>query len=374
LALTDCVRSGEVCVPEAVIRRAKGFVLDEVAIESDLRSFERRKVLESKDGVYLCKVKLFQRWLVAQGYYQILTTFVDHEELAKTKQREELLRVKDDEVLTLVDGWDIYLGRRVSEQQVLAWLAQFATLEERRLMFGVLRAIHFYSTDHIRAKLSEAHGIVTRGTTWHRKHGDSTKRRDVVVTYLDGPGHSGAEYARRYGDENLIYPDNIVSIEQTENLLKKRGDNNGVVLIDDFIGSGKTLAELIKANLPQLHSLAEASEGKMFLIVVCGLGDGVSCVQKVIEDQDLKLRLHVLDMYGQSDGVFGPGSSVFQDEGQRIRARDVAYKYGLELLPDWPLGYGNSEATIVLDNKIPNNSLPILWVERKGWRPLFRRL
>jgi len=374
LAFTDCVRNGERCDPESVAHRARGFLFDDISIEPDLRSFERRKVLESKDGVYSCTVKLFQRWLVAQGYFQILTTFVDHEELARTKQRDELLRIKDDEVLALVESWDIYLGRRISEQQVSAWLAQFSTLEERRLMLGVLRAVRFYSTDQIRTKLSEAHGIVTRGTTWHRKHGESTRRRDVVVTYLGGPGHSGAEYARRYGDENLIFPDNVVTIDDVEELLKKRGENNGVILIDDFIGSGQTVGGLITASSGQLQSVAAASGEKTFLIVVCGLADGIARVQRVIEDTGLKLRLHVLDTQGSLDGVFGPGSKVFPEEGQRTRARDVAFKYGLELLPEWPLGYGNSEATIVFDHNIPNNCLPILWSEKKGWRPLFRRL
>jgi hypothetical protein len=117
--------------------------------------------------------------------------------------------------------------------------------------------------------------------------------------------------------------------------------------------------------------------GGLFLLIVCGLEQGMSRVQAVITDKQLKLSFHVLDVIRTAESVFGVNSGAFREENVRLQARDVAYKYGLELLPDWPLGYGNCEATIVLDNKIPNipnNCLPGLWAEKKGWRPLFRRL
>jgi hypothetical protein len=374
LSLTECIRRGEVPTASAIASRAKQFGLDDHAVEHDLRSFERRKVLESKSGVYGCKVKLFQDWLVSQGYYQILTTFVDSEALSQAVKHEESLRIKDDEILALVEKWDLFLGRRISEQQVRSWLNQFSTMEERHLMFGVLGALRFYSADQIRNKMRELHGIVTRGTTWHRKHGDSTKRRDIVVTYLDGPGHSGAEYARRYGDENQIFPDNILAIDQVEEFLKKRPDLKGVVVADDFVGSGGTVSGLISQHAERLRAISATVEDRLFLGIVCGMEAGIRVVQSAIEHQSLKMRLHVMDLLQPADGVFGSASRAFDTELPRNRGRDVAYKYGLELLPEWPLGFGGCEATIVFDNKIPNNCLPILWVEKKGWRPLFRRL
>ena len=374
LALAECVRNGETCSTDAIVARARSFALDDIAVGHDLRGFERRKVLESKDGVYNCKVLLFQQWLVAQGYYQILTTFIDQEAMQRARENDEILRIKEDELLSVVESWDVYAGRRVSVEQVLAWLKQFTTLEERSLMFRVLKAVRFYSTDQIRSKLKEAHGIVTRGTTWHRKQYEVAKRRDMIVSYLGGVGNSGAEYARRYGDENAIFPDNIVPLEIVGDLLKKRTEVSGVVLIDDFLGSGQTTAAQLEANVDQLNGLSDLVGGRLFLLIVCGLEEGMSRVQAVIAEKHLELSFHVLDVVKSAESVFGVDSRAFREENIRLRARDVAYKYGLELLPDWPLGYGNCEATVVLDNKIPNNCLPVLWAERKGWRPLFRRL
>lgn len=374
LSLTECVRHGEIPTSDAIADRAKGFGLDQHVVEHDLRSFERRKVLENRNGAYGCKVRLFQDWLVSQGYYQILTTFVDNEGLSQALRHEEALRIKDDEMLALADKWDLFLARRISDQQIRSWLGQFVTIEERRLMFSVLQSLRFYSADQIRAKVHEIHGIVTRGTTWHRKHRETMKRRDVIVTYLDGPGHSGAEYARRYGDENQIYPDNICALNQVQELLTKRPDIKGVVMPDDFIGTGKTLSGLISTHSEELRSISGSVDEKVFLVVLCGIETGISAVQNVIDQKDLRIRLHVLDTLKPTEGVFGGNSPAFNSETERNRARDVAYKYGLELLPEWPLGYGGSEATVVFENKIPNNCLPILWVARKGWRPLFRRL
>ena len=61
---------------------------------------------------------LFQQWLVAQGYYQILTTFVDQEAVQRARENDEALRIKEDELLSVVESWDVYAGRRVSEEQV----------------------------------------------------------------------------------------------------------------------------------------------------------------------------------------------------------------------------------------------------------------
>ena len=201
---------------------------------------------------------LFQQWLVAQGYFQILTTFIDQEAMQRARENDELLRIKENELLAVVESWDVYAGRRISEEQVLAWLKQFTTLEERSLMFRVLKAVRFYSTDQIRSKLREAHGIVARGTTWYRKQYEIAKRRDIVVSYLGGVGHSGAEYARRYGDENAIFPDNVVPLESVGDILKKRGDLKGVVLVDDFLGSGETVATQLAANADQLNAISDA--------------------------------------------------------------------------------------------------------------------
>ena len=118
----------------------------------------------------------------------------------------------------------------------------------------------------------------------------------------------------------------------------------------------------------------EVTVDLLFLVVLCGLTVGVRKVELAAEAHGIRTRLHVLDAVSPSNAIFASESGSFSDDGRRLRARDVAYKYGQDLLPDWPLGYGNCEAAVVFDNKIPNNCLPILWVEKKGWKPLFRRL
>ena len=79
---------------------------------------------------------------------------------------------------------------------------------------------------------------------------------------------------------------------------------------------------------------------------MCGFEAGRARVQAAITEKQAQLKFSVLDVFESVAGVFGVNSGVFPKEDERLRARDVAYKYGLELLPDWPLrlrelrGYG----------------------------------
>ena len=115
-------------------------------------------------------------------------------------------------IAQLIGRWDLFLGRRITTEQVRAWLTQFKDESARRLMFTLLNGIRFYSGDRILGqKLREAHGIVGRSVVWQRKE-RQPKRRDLIVSALGGLAHSSAEYARRYADENMIYPDNVVDL------------------------------------------------------------------------------------------------------------------------------------------------------------------
>ncbi len=355
------------------MQAARAFQLLEPQVVAELREFERRQVLVNNEARYFPKVSLFARWLVEKGYQEIITTLLDRDALLQLKKQEEADRVKEEEIAALVHTWDLYLGQRITPEYVRAWLNQFQGAENQRLAFKILCGIRFYSADKIRQKLREAHGIVTRQIVWERK-ARQPKRRDLIVSALGGLAHSGAEYARRYADENQIYPENVVGLDELSDLVNKRADElKGIVFVDDFIGTGETLAKTFETLSPSTVSVLRTEGVLVWLLVVTGFRKGVLRVEESIAAQDLPVSIHICDPLDEGDMLFSDKSKVFSDPMERARAKDMAYECGVAVLPDAPFGYGDCQAAVVFESKIPNNCLPILWRATKTWKPLFKR-
>lgn len=377
LSWADCMRKGASQVTgarvEEIINAAKAVQLSDLQVENELRDFERRQILVSTDRRYSAKVVLFGRWLIERGYQDIVTALLDKDALIQFKNQEEINRVKEEEIAKLISTWDSFLGQRVGVESVRVWLNQFKGTENQRSAFKILQALRFYSADLIRQKMREVHGIVTRQIVWQRK-ARQPKRRDLVVSAIGGLAHSGAEYARRYADENQIYPDNVVALEQIPELLQgPDSEIKGVILVDDFIGTGDTLSGEIAKFPATVRDALEQTSTPVFLLVVVGYTKGIKVVEDAISRAALNISLHVCDIIPSDESMFGNRAKTFSTDDERLRAKDMAYEYGVGLVPKAPLGYGDTQAAIVFENKIPNNCPPILWQETSTWKPLFRR-
>lgn len=59
--------------------------------------------------------------------------------------------------------------------------------------------------------------------------------------------------------------------------------------------------------------------------------------------------------------------------------REFCYKYGQQICKGRELGYSNSQALVLFAHAVPNNTLPIIWVDKyedngvKYWQPLIAR-
>src|SRR5579872_5127236 len=63
-------------------------------------------------------------------------------------------------------------------------------------------------------------------------------------------------------------------------------------------------------------------------------------------------------------------AAIFESESDLRFARDVLLQIGRELYPAAPLGFGNLGALVAFHNSIPNNTLPIFWINGQvGERP-----
>jgi hypothetical protein len=240
-------------------------------------------------------------------------------------------------------------------------------------MFETLRHLRFYSSNAMRAKLQEAHGMVLRGVT-PRSIGERRKRSDILVSYLDGPGRSGAHYAKLYADENSVYYENVVEYSRIGQALAGNQNVQCLVFVDDFIASGNSASEHFR-NLVRDHATAiNSAKIALFFIAICGFGEGQARVDVSLGELGLTAHVHICDVLDASDKCFNDRSSIFPDPGLRDRARQVAYLHGVRLEKQIPLGFSDCQSVVVFEDNCPNNSLPILWSASNNWTPLFERI
>ena len=386
IALAETLKSHT--VPKSVlIERAVKQGLSELDIEIELQEFVRRQVLELKEEAYQCKVPFFEQWLQERGISEIITRYIDPDLLARYKQQEEEALIKSEEIVRLIrDRGDVgfyYKGQCLSEQKIDAWLKQFSTNVERRYIFRILQHFTFYTHSDIRARLNEAHNMVREDSIRFIKQYER-KRDDILVSYLDGPGKSGANHASLYVEIASILKNNIIERGRLKNVLsgiaRKPPEErpHSLVFIDDFIGTGDSACTYFR----QIHSicgnLLHESKLRVFFIAISGFEQGKLKIEDLLKDLQFDVRVRVCDLLGEADKCFSQASKIFPDPLERETAKNIAEKYGSRLVSSHALGFGNCQATIAFEDNCPNNTLPIFWsdarwLDAKRWIPLFKR-
>lgn len=127
---------------------------------------------------------------------------------------------------------------------------------------------------------------------------------------------------------------------------KKLGEDDYLVLIDDFIGSGKTLLECINQITMYGFDLH-----KVLIFTIAIQADGL----KLIEEKGIKVYYTHIEQKGISDYFEG------QDKNLKISKMQLIERK-LKYDEKFSLGFEKSEALISMI-KTPNNTFPIFWHE-----------
>lgn len=277
------------------------------------------------------------------------------------------------EITNLARKWGNYKGQTMTEDKVRSWLEQFGDIKDQRVIFKILNNLRYYSDSFVREKMAEVDGIVRRNIVRKVDKGKS-KRSDILVSYMDGPAKSGADFARLYADEAKIYVDSVVDKSKITDSLKVNNDIKAVVFVDDFVGTGNSASDYL-SNLSSIMRESTENRNLKFFFVVVAYIEGWRYLEKSIENLGLPIEVHACEILDEQAKCFGDRSSTFPDLNERDFAKKVAVTYGKEIVRRNPLGYGNLELAVVFERGCPNNSLPILWSESLTpvWMPLFKR-
>ena len=317
-------------------------------------------------------VSLFGDWLVERGPTAILTDFMDPAAVARLRQNAEAEYVRSEEIVSLVETWGTYRGARIGEDSVRAWLNQFDDLHHRRLMFQLLQGLRFVGRSEIREFLREGNEIVRRGIIFQREKGQR-RVREIAVSYVDGPGKSGASYASLYAEENGILAERVIEKSALERTLARLDEVQALVFIDDFLGTGSQAVTYLEELRPILARVVAKPGVKAYFLAVAGFGKAQDRVKDHLESWQIPVEVRVLKPMGEADRLFSDSSLAFPDPAVRLEAEAVARSYGSRIVVSHPLGFEGLGARVVFESSIPNNDPPILWGNGKGWKPLFER-
>lgn len=359
---------------ESIIAHARVFGVDLTNARAALEEFTRRDVLRSENESFRCVVPLFERWLTGRGYSEIITNAADREGYEALRVAEEAALVKSDEIVKLTQPWPPFRGRPVGAETVRAWLTQFGKVHNQRLMFKLLENLRFFDSLQIRTWLRQAQVMIDRtiDDVQRERYGMGKERRsDILLVRVGTPDKSGALYTKIYANENAIRSENIVDAGQLQKALDRNGSPKALVVVDDFVGSGNTLASAVV----ELDSVASASGLPGVPIVVVALvamESGLDHVRKALEGRDRRIEVRCSELLTPEDQPFSKSSRIFGPD-ERSEARALAAEKGALLVRKDPLGWSDSQALVVFEHSIPNNSLPILWADAASWMPLFPR-
>ena len=85
-------------------------------------------------------------------------------------------------------------------------------------MWKLLTRLRYVRETEIRSSLVTLHGILAKDLAL-KVAGRVPRIHDALVSYLDGPGKSGSQYAKIYGEENRIFHERIVEPTQIDKIV-----------------------------------------------------------------------------------------------------------------------------------------------------------
>ncbi|OAZ91382.1 ATP-binding protein [Halomonas sp. G11] len=355
--------------------------ISEVDVLPILMDFCRRGIMFEYENKYNIEIPLFESWLVNQGFSSLIADQLG-DELAEKKQKEEdNAYVKDIEIASLLQTWPSYKGIQITPTIVREWLAQVESHIQQRILFKLLSNLRFFGEAEVRKMFKNMHERNYSQFKLVVKTSKAQRRKDIWITYVDGPSKSGAQFAAYYAQENLISTTCIKEMSEINSLIKKSDFSSDqvstVVVVDDFIGSGDNLSSGMRHfHESNGHALKNASVN-VLVAVVCATKDGEDMVRGELTSLDAEYDLIVCETLSSSNIAFDSSNSIWSDESEMFAAKDLCQRLGVRVDKNHPLGYKDQGLLVVFSRNCPNNTLPIMHSTGRGgnlWNPLFERV
>lgn len=262
------------------------------------------------------------------------------------------------------------LRHSVSALQVVNWLHNFYPYEWDKAL-RVLETIKYYSSDEM---LDEYNACLNKLLD------ETPLSKAIFVLGSSKPGKSSWPMLYLVGKTSCVRKKNSrIQVLYTLGDLQAQGLKDGdiLVLVDDFIGTAGTALNFYNERLRE-HLLNDSPNIKLVFLCVAYLEGADQFIKKHIPNSTVIGSPH--------SKVFSSRGSPFGYRPKMIPIRHFCYKYAekRKLFINWdskknkrishPLGFERSQALIVFEHTVPNNTLPIIWSSKNNWIPLYPRV
>jgi hypothetical protein len=263
----------------------------------------------------------------------------------------------------IIEAACVRFNNVISPLDVVAWLDNFDKADWKKALI-VLNNFEFFTINDIIREFDCGLKIITE---------EFHSIENVYLIPLGKVGKSGAAMMY-YLKKTPTYCSHKKIRIIGHNDFSSLSDNCNIVIVDDFAGTGGSIASYyneIKSHLPSNHISYALT---------------VAYTEKAKHNLD-KENIKLIGC--EKISVFSSRGSVFGYYPKMKTIREFCFKYGNKLYPErkyknreteqHPLGFLNTQALIGFEHSIPNNTLPIIWAdckiegEEKHWVPLFPR-
>lgn len=385
VAMARLLRQGKQLTVENVDQAKNSTNLHKYSIEPHIADFSRRGILEDKGGFYEFTLPMFKDWLTQTGLNKLIADTLGDDLAENLQASEDQAFVSDPEIEAVIQTWGSYRSMRIGVPDVRQWLNQVPKFRQQRLLFKLLKNIRFFSEFEIREKLRLAHSLVLKAVPEFVRRSPADRRTDIVVTYVDGPAKSGSDYASRYAEENIISSDSVIDMGGFASALSAHEERNnitvnGVVVVDDFIGTGKSLSDNIKRFVATNRQILTDRSANVTVVVLCATKNGERQLRDTLvhitAETGVKVDLRVCEPLLDKHFAFSDKGSIWDSVDEQSEARSLCLELGARLQKNTPLGFDGQGLLVVFHNTVPNNTLPIIHDSKSGkdgWRALFVR-
>jgi len=245
------------------------------------------------------------------------------------------------------------LGYSVTPLRVSEWLENFED-HEVDLLIDLLSVLEYISFNELQARIEFLLKGLFKGIP---------KEDEIFIIPYGKPGKSGSL---------ISYPvEKTSSFQQRKKYIKIENDHykltpkvKHVILIDDFVGSGKTFIDEY-CDIKDIKSKVDYCKIKNVYLMA-----PVVMSQAYIK---IKNRFPEVEIICERrNKIFDTKNSPFNLFKNRSSLKTLSYKYG-KAIRESPYGYGGAESLISFFYGTPNNTLPIIWSDKNKWKPIFPR-